>query len=167
MMKTLTKEQAEASVCYSPLLGTFSYRSGPRAGRLLSSKTKHGYAVVRVNGVQHLAHRVAWLLSTGEMPDGVIDHINGDRADNRIANLRVVDVTLNNQNRCAPQRDNKTSKFLGVCSWTRCPGKFRAQIKVMGKKVHLGVFDSEEEAAAAYIEAKRRLHLGFVEERFA
>lgn len=166
-MKVITKEQAEAVLSYSPLLGTFVYRRGQRAGQLISNKTEQGYAVVRINGVQHLAHRVAWLIATGEMPQGFIDHINGDRADNRISNLRVVDVTLNNQNRCTPQRDNKTSKFLGVSGWSRWPGKFRAQIKVMGKKIHLGVFDSEEEAAAAYIAAKRRLHAGFVEERFA
>lgn len=165
-MRVVTKEEAEAVLSYSPLLGTFSYRKGPRAGLLITARSAQGYVLVRVGGVSQLAHRMAWLLEKGEMPPGPIDHINGDRSDNRISNLRLADVTLNNQNRCAPQRDNKTSKFLGVCGWTRLPGKFRAQIKVMGKKIHLGMFDSEEEAAAAYIEAKRRLHAGFVEERF-
>ncbi len=83
-----------------------------------------------------------------------IDHINGDKVDNRLENLRLVSHGENLQNIRKPMRNN-TSGFLGVC---RSGGKFMATISVNGKSLNLGSFDKPEAAHAAYVAAKRRLH---------
>lgn len=85
-----------------------------------------------------------------------LDHINGNRADNRIANLREVPNAVNCQNKRAPLPKNKTG-FLGV---TRDAHGFRAAVMLNRRQHHLGRFDTAEAAHAAYVEAKRRLHEG-------
>lgn len=85
-----------------------------------------------------------------------IDHINGDRADNRIANLRQATTAENSQNERGP-RAHATSGFLGV-GWHAQQSRWRARITVNGKRRHLGLFDTPEAAYAAYVEAKRALH---------
>ena len=159
-------EFVDQRVAYDPESGLLAYKCGKRAGEPCSKRDHYGYVVVNINGRSYRAHQIAWLLTHGRATTGPIDHINGVRTDNRLCNLRLADDLINNQNRSAPQRNNRTSKFLGVSGWASWPGKFRAQIKVMGKKIHLGVFDTEEAAAQAYLEAKSRMHVGFVRERF-
>jgi HNH endonuclease/AP2 domain len=100
---------------------------------------------------------VAWLIVYGAWPSKNIDHINGVKTDNRIANLRDVSQSINGENRAAPRKSTR-SGFLGVTKDK--DGKFRAQISVGGKNTHLGVFAVAEEAFAAYLSAKRRLHVG-------
>ena len=123
-----------------------------------------GYLKICLDGQLFMGHRLAWLYVTGCWPSGTIDHRNGRRSDNRFANLRDVPQQVNTQNQASPQRSNLTSSYLGV-SFHRVSGKWRAQIKVDGKKIHLGTFDDELTAHLAYREAKRALHRGFVEER--
>jgi len=115
-----------------------------------------GYKVGAVWGQLFKAHRVAWAIERGEWPEGQIDHINGDRADNRIANLRVVTNRENSISACRPK--NNTTGFTGV---SRHRGRFRAQIKINGKQKFLGYFDDPEDAYSAYCEAK--LRYGFAE----
>lgn len=104
-----------------------------------------------------LAHRVAWLLQTGAWPKEFIDHIDGNKANNVFSNLREADAFLNAQNqRHANART--ASKVLGA---SKCrDGKFRAVIGHKGQQFRLGTFESADEANAAYLEAKRRLHPG-------
>lgn len=97
-----------------------------------------------------LAHRVAWALYHGAEPRAMIDHINGDPFDNRIANLRLCDNSLNGANR-GPTILN-TSGFKGVC-WHKKTRKWMAQIGVRGARYHLGYFDDPAEAHAAYAAA--------------
>ncbi len=105
-----------------------------------------------------LAHRLAWAISMGAWPDGDIDHINGNDSDNRLANLRDVSKSVNQQNKRRPRVDNK-SGFMGV-SWHPRAKKWRAQITVESKQIYLGVFESPEAAHRVYMSAKRRLHPG-------
>lgn len=107
---------------------------------------KHGYLHGAVHNHKQKAHRVMWLLHTGEWPIGQIDHINGDRSDNRIENLRQVSPAENARNMRRPS-DNK-SGAIGVC-WHKSAGKWHAQIKSGGCNRHLGLFENFEAAVAA------------------
>lgn len=91
------------------------------------------------------------------MPKEQIDHINGNRMDNRIANLRCVSASVNQQNQRRPHRTNSTG-YLGVVPVRR--GQFRAQIWVSGAAKNLGTFDTPQEAHAVYLHAKRLRHEG-------
>ncbi len=100
-------------------------------------------------------HRLIWLIVYGEWPE-IIDHIDGNKANNRLANLRNVTETVNNQNL---RRANSTNK-LGILGVFELNGRFLASINIDGKKKHLGCFDTPEQAHAVYLEAKRKHHAG-------
>ncbi len=106
------------------------------------------------------AHRLAWLISYGCWPKGLIDHINGDTDDNRLANLRLATHTTNNHNRHHVRADSQTGT-LGV-GYKKDRRRFYAHIKVAGRRRFLGYFDSRTDAEAAYFVAKRKLHPAFV-----
>ena len=110
-----------------------------------------GYRMLRINGRPHMAHRVAWLLNYGEWPGDQIDHINGDRGDNRIANLRLATNSENAKNRKI--QSNNRSGVAGVC-WHRRGKKWVAQIRVNGRRRHLGYFVTKHEAIAARRQAE-------------
>ncbi len=161
----LTAEQVRSWLDYNPDTGVFvwrhrsgvrkcdnSRRSGTHAGRIDSG----GYRQINIDGRRVSAHRLAWLVSTGSWPDNPIDHINGCRDDNRLANLRVVPHAGNSQNMAKAL--GKTSALLGV-SWNRRAQKWIARIQCNGESRFLGRFDSETAAGAAYREAKRKLHV--------
>ncbi len=131
-------------------------RGKAKAGALVSCADARGYIVLGIDGVRHYAHRVAWALATGSWPDEVIDHIDGDRGNNRLDNLRAVSIEVNAQNRHVPSARSAT-QVLGVGAFK---GKFRATISIQSKQRHLGTFNTAEEASAAYLSAKRMLHEG-------
>lgn len=115
------------------------------------------YIVVGSHKMRPLYHRVVWALANGAIPPGMeIDHIDGNRDNNRIENLRMVTCSGNNENRRTPQTNNKL-QLLGA-SLERRTGRYVATIRHDGKKVHIGTFSTPEEAHCAYIETKRRLH---------
>lgn len=114
-----------------------------------------GYRRVQVDGEHYLAHRLIWLMIHGKFPTDMLDHINGDKADNRITNLREATNQQNQHNRIKPQSHNK-SGFLGVNSH-KC-GRFQAQIGINGKIKYLGLFDTPEKAHDVYLQAKRKHH---------
>lgn len=117
------------------------------AGReAISCVGTHGYLCGYLFGVKVDAHRVIWAIIHGEWPREQIDHINGDRADNRIANLRHV-TRAENQRNLAKRTDN-TSGITGV-GWSKQKGKWFARICVCNHVKHLGFFDNIEQAAAA------------------
>jgi hypothetical protein len=99
------------------------------------------------------AQRVAWAISYGVWPTGDVDHINGVKTDNRICNLRDVPRQVNSQNR--RRRQNNSSGFNGVRLMPH-NGRWRATIQADGQNVHLGVFETKEDAAAARKSAEAR-----------
>lgn len=127
--------------------------SGLYAGCL----AKHGYWVVRVKGKNYYAHRLVWLLHNGGWPEHQLDHIDGNRANNALSNLRLCPEGQldNNQNR-AKSKNNK-SGYTGVC-WATKRGAWQAQIKVAKKIKWLGYFASAEKAYEAYCSAKAEHH---------
>lgn len=145
---------------YDPETGLFSWRvnrsTSTRIGDPAGNVTSWGYHVICVDYIKYMAHRLAWLHVYGHWPVLDIDHINGVRNDNRIINLRDVTPQINSQNLLRAMPSSKT-KLLG-CHMNR--GRFTAQIRVNGKIMHLGRFDTPEPAHAAYLAAKRKLHEG-------
>jgi hypothetical protein len=101
-----------------------------------------GYRCGFVFGGKYQAHRIIWKLAYGEEPQA-IDHINGDKTDNRLANLRSVPQSENCRNK--PRRADNTSGITGV---NRNKGRWIAQIKANGRRITLGRFDRLEDAAA-------------------
>jgi hypothetical protein len=164
MSPAITAEGLRALFVYDPETGVFAVRTrtSPQrtVGMPVGSATSHGYVQIGIGSRASLrmyrAHRLAWLYMTGSWPQREIDHINGDRADNRWANLREVSTSVNAQNARRPRTRNK-SGLLGVFPKRE---KFAAQICIEGKKVSLGSYATAQEAHAAYIAAKRRLHPG-------
>lgn len=102
-------------------------------------------------------HRLGWFLHHGYWPQHTIDHRNGDKTDNRLENLRDVSNQHNRQNTRKAYRSNK-SGLLGVCQ--TASGRWEAAVKLDGKKHYAGLYDTPQEAHAAYIELKRKLHPG-------
>lgn len=121
------------------------------AGHLAFSIKPSGYFEGMIFRKQHKGHRVAWALHYGEWPDGLIDHINGIRTDNRISNLRVVTSSENCRNGVI--RKNNPSGVSGV--W-KCGNRWRAGIHAEGRQIHLGLFKTLPEAAAARKQAEAR-----------
>jgi len=145
---------------YDPLTGIFLWKVktgdkvvvGSRAG----NATGHGKARISVDTVLYAAHRLAWVIMTGEQPPDVIDHANGDPLDNRWANLRAADYSLNSANR-ASQSNSQTS-VKGVCYVPYLSRKkpWLAQLTCKGVPRLRKCFATQEEAKAAYDEAARR-----------
>lgn len=113
-----------------------------------------GYACCRHSALpKHQRRLHAFVL--GAEPGQKIDHVNGDRLDNRKANLRFATSAQNARNTVRQTFVGKTSKFKGV---TKVNGRWIAQVTVNGLSCKLGTFSDEEEAAKAYDEAAKRLH---------
>lgn len=143
------------ALIYDPESGALTWRrrtdvpegwNRKHAGRPAFTAVQKGYRVGKLGGVSYMAHRVVWAIYYGENPESEIDHINGNPSDNRIANLRAADRSINNRNR-ARLKSNR-SGFTGVI-WGRSAGKWIAQIEIDGQRKHLGTFAAKEDAIAA------------------
>ena len=125
------------------------------AGKIAGKNHARGYWMLTIDYQGHLAHRVAWLLAYGEPVPHMLDHIDGNRQNNRIANLRAATQSENNWN----SRLRKNN-LVGVKGIRRVPrsGKFSAEIWHHGRSHVIGYFVTLEEAMAARREAAERLH---------
>lgn len=153
MKELLTQDLLRELLHYTPDTGVFVWKAKPINTRINVGDeaggidARMGYIRIRVNGARYLAHRLAWLYTHGEFPADQIDHINGNRQDNRLANLRRATRTENNRNR-ALRRDN-SSGFAGV-SFDNQSKKWRAQCSLQGRRMRIGEYSTPEEASAAY-----------------
>lgn len=119
-----------------------------KAGSVAGSPNPFGYQKIGFKGKVYSAHRMIWILFNGDIPDGLcIDHINGNKSDNRIENLRLVTHKQNMENVGRPATN--VSGYKGV-SWWKATGKWKAQICHAGKKYHIGLYETKEEARDAY-----------------
>lgn len=122
-------------------------------GDIAGSRRNDGYTEVRVDGNLYLLHRLVYLYFHGKLPQE-IDHIDRDRSNSKIENLREATSSQNKCNR--GMQSNNSSGRKGVYRHT--DGRWRAEIALGGQKCRLGVFDEIEDAYAAYCEAAIRLH---------
>lgn len=161
----ITQEFLRDILHYDPSTGEWTWRSradvgarwntrnvGTRAGR-----NRDGwYCQIRINGVSFLGHRLAWLYMTGSPAQYEVDHIYGDPSNNKFSNLRAATNSQNQANRKLSSTNK--SGFKGVF-WRENRRKWVASIKVGGKSIHLGHFDTAQEARAVYSSAAM-IHFG-------
>lgn len=144
--KTIDIKQIASSFSYNEETGEIiriKFRGLPSNITTLRKASKSRYPMISFNGSAYLAHRIAWALKTGEDTVLDIDHINGNKWDNRWVNLRVATRSQNCQNK--PIHTKSSSGVKGVC-FHKLTGKRFAQIKVNGKHVFRKLFNTLEEA---------------------
>lgn len=140
---------------YDPETGIFTWKDGQRAGHVAGGLCKKGYRLITISKHnRYYAHRLAWLYVHGAWPDAdELDHENGNRDDNRLANLRPATRSNNKANSRLSKRN---SSGLKGATYSNQAGKWMAQI-FKGRRFHLGFFDTAAEAHAAYVAAAREL----------
>ena len=152
----ITAERLKVLLAYDPLSGHFTWinrRRACRFGEVAGSTRTNGYRRIGLDNHMYLAHRLARLYMTGEWPAHEIDHKDGDRSNNRFANLRAASAAENHQNRA--KRSDNSSGLVGA---TNVRGRWQAAIVVKGVRHYLGAFATAVEAHSAYLAAKSRLH---------
>jgi len=157
---SLTSAYLRSRLHYNPETGVFTWlsvagndaatksRNAKFAGKVAGNKTQHGYWRVYIDRIPCQAHCLAWLYVHGEWPTTDIDHIDRDRLNNRIANLRLATRAQNNAN--ASVRKSSLSQIKGV-SWDKQKGKWSARIKFGNRQTHIGYFSTKNDAATAYL----------------
>ena len=151
------RELMQQALDYNPDTGFLIWKvakGNRKAGAKAGVINGKGYLTIQFNKTNYLAHRLVWVMHYGSEPIGQIDHINGEKTDNRICNLREVTNRQNQYNQRKPRSDNK-SGYLGVSKYGN---RWMACIKVDGKTKHIGFFDTPELASEAYKSAKRIHH---------
>ena len=120
-----------------------SYLIGKNAGNL----NEHGYVQIRLNRKNFLVHRIIWAIEKG-FESAMIDHINGNRSDNRIENLKHSNPRLNSNN----LKRHREGKLVGA-TWVKSYNKWWSRIRIKGKEIHLGYFETEKQANEMYMAA--------------
>jgi hypothetical protein len=159
MKPNISHDELTTLLHYNPDTGVFTQKLrwwNRQPGDTLGCKSPQNYWYIGVGGKQYPAHRLAWFYVHKEWPPGDIDHINRNRLDNRISNLRAVTRSQNLHN-ATPRNSTKTS-VTGVYQTPKGKGKpWRASITVNYKRIWLGQFDTKEAAIAARKDAEFRL----------
>lgn len=156
-MEVLTAERLRELLDYNPATGVFTWKrktGSKSAGSLAGTPHNGRYINIQVAGKQYRAHRLAWLWMTGSWPHAEVDHRIG--LSNAWENLRLVTRHANMQNQRRAHKRNSCG-FLGV---TKQGMKYRPRLWVNGRNMSLGLFDTPEQAHAAYLSAKRTNHEG-------
>ena len=155
----ITVERLREVLSYDPITGFFTWRLsiGRRAkvGARAGSFRKDKYLAIAIDHVTYKSSRLAWLYMTGEWPGKIVDHKDRDKTNDSWENLRLATRRENNANKT--RQVNNKAKFKGV-NWHKASGRYVAQISNHGKKEHLGLFDTPEEAHEAYIRRAKEVH---------
>lgn len=134
-------------------------KSGDRTGTVGTSKDHRSYVKVRIKGRQYLLHRLVWVFFYGDLLEGmVVDHIDGNTLNNKVENLRMCTVSQNGQNIHRGRGDYSSLKGI---SFSKKQGKYVSQIRVSGKNLWLGSYNTAEEAHQAYCKAAKDNFGGF------
>lgn len=164
---TLQDQQRKITQCYLKEILNYDSESGIFTWKNpISRKCKRGevagginrsvgYRFISINNRRHAEHRLAWLYVYGNLPSDFIDHIDGNRLNNRINNLRNAKNYENHQNRI--KNKNNKSGYVGVC-FVAEKNKYKAQITLLGKCYHLGYFTDAHSASLVYLKAKKDKH---------
>lgn len=155
--RCLTRETLVSALSYNPEAGEFRWakRSGNRKfGEIAGGLTDKGYLRIKLFRETYFAHRLAWFYMTDETPIVPIDHIDGNRTNNRFINLRLATPSQNGANRKVLCKNK--SGFKGV-RWHPGDKGWRAEITCQHRSYFLGLFASPEDAHCAYVEAAKRL----------
>jgi hypothetical protein len=144
---------------YNPDTGVFTWLKNTgklhKIGEVAGHTALNGYVYVQYKSKRYLAHRLAWYFIYGSVPEKEIDHINEQRHDNRVCNLREVSRPQNAQNK---------SRYVGA-SWVGSRNKWQVYITTNSKTKFIGYFDNKEDAQDAYLAAKRKHHTFWVENK--
>lgn len=146
------EDRLKCSLSYDPGTGKIFWRDRFKGREAFSTKDAYGYFVGRAYGPKLKAHRVCWLLHYGSWPSGEIDHINGDKSDNRIQNLREVDRSENMRN--SRMSSANSTGYTGV-HYHKANKKYIAYARADNKLVYLGSFLTAEEAYSARLLANK------------
>jgi hypothetical protein len=129
--------------------------------RVLGYQKNNGYVAFTLDSKKYYAHRLAWLFVHKKFPTHDVDHIDGNRANNKISNLRDIPRSLNLENTIKAKSSNKSTGLIG--SYLHEPtGKFMSRIQVNKKDKYLGLYETAQLAHEAYMNAKKQLHKGYV-----
>lgn len=163
--KHLCLERVRGLVTYDKKTGTLRWRTRPvrgefsrtdkswntkNAGNIAGSLDHHGYRTISIDNIVVREHRLIWFMAYGTAPKGSIDHINGNRLDNRIENLREADHIKNAQNQ-KPHKDLWSG--LKGAYWSIEKKKWYSRIRVEGRNINLGYFTDKISAHNAYLGA--------------
>lgn len=156
----LTQDELKSQIHYNPDTGIFtrvtSTTNCVKVGSIAGTKNKNGYVFFILNKKKYLAHRLAWLYVLGSFPENMIDHINGNKSDNRFCNLRDA-LNFQNQQNTKLQSKN-TSGYKGI-SWHKPRNRWRVTCSVNKVRYYLGLFKNIEDAKFAY-DSFAKLHHG-------
>ncbi len=154
-MNILAHERLQELLIYDEHTGVFTNKftrnSRCKKGTTVGSKNSRGYLQVSIDRKFYVLHRLAWLYIHGNMPSDQIDHINGNKEDNRIENLRDVTNAENSRNLHKPTGNNLV---IGVEQTSN--GNYKATISVEGKRITLGTFKEMRFAIKARLDAERK-----------
>lgn len=158
-MRDIPIDKIKEFLDYSPVTGIFTWKkkAGQTSiiGREAGSKHHTGYKTFRLDGSEYMCHRAAWAISNGVVNFGEIDHINGDRSDNRIENLRIVSRSGNQQNKAL--NSNNTTGHTGVYKVKGADNYYRVII-TKDRARYGGHYFGYDRACQAYRELKHMLH---------
>ena len=160
----ITHRELVDLVKFDRATGHFYWRRGARGRKgvyePLGTKRDSGYVTITLKGRSYLAHRLAWCWEFSDFPPFRIEHKNGKRDDNRIKNLRLTNIPIDENGRINhAEGRRKVSMYKGVY-WHKANQKWAAKITSQGEVHHLGTFSNEECARDAYIDAANRLRSG-------
>ena len=156
----ITFEELIKVLDYNPETGQFTWIGHVKKNllnKIAGCKRKDDCIVIGLFGRDYLAHHLAWFFVNKQWPTKEIDHVDQNRSNNKISNLRDVDHRTNCQNYRIATKNNKTTKLLGAAYRY---GRFYSRIRVGDKRITIGSFATAEEAHQAYIAAKRLYHAG-------
>ena len=147
----INQVQLKEILSYNKETGIFARKNG----KIVGWKDRFGYLRVEIKGKSYFLHRLAWLYEFGEFPPISIDHINNERSDNRICNLRLA---TRSQNLCNVRKTKRNTSGIKNVSFHKESKKWRVVVSVKGKNKSFGLYHDIELAELDAIEAKNKFH---------